>query len=91
MSGVTRRQFNQGLAAVTGGMLATGLTTSRAQAQKGAGRGGRVVIIGGGVGGVSAAKFIRQKAPEINVTLVEPRKSYTSCFFPTIMSGVFVP
>ena len=89
MSGVNRRQFNQGLATVTGGMLAATLPVSKAWAQKGAGKSGGVVIIGGGVGGVSVAKLIKQKAPKINVTLVEPRKSYTSCFFSNHYVGGF--
>jgi len=39
----------------------------------------RVVVIGGGWGGTTAAKYIRMWAPEIEVTLVERNPFFTSC------------
>jgi sulfide dehydrogenase [flavocytochrome c] flavoprotein subunit len=39
----------------------------------------RVVVIGGGYGGASAAKYLRLLDPGIEVTLVERGKLYTSC------------
>ena len=39
----------------------------------------RVVVIGGGWGGTTAAKYIRMWAPEIEVTLVESNPFFTSC------------
>ena len=41
----------------------------------------RVVVIGGGVGGVTVAKFLAANAATIDVILVEPRRVYTTCFF----------
>ncbi|MFW5444257.1 MAG: FCSD flavin-binding domain-containing protein [Methylococcaceae bacterium] len=38
-----------------------------------------VVIIGGGFGGATAAKTIRQLDPNIQVTLIEPKTEYTTC------------
>ncbi len=39
----------------------------------------RVVICGGGWGGVSAAKFVRQLAPELEVVLLERNAHFFSC------------
>ncbi len=35
-----------------------------------------VVVIGGGVGGATFAKYLRMYAPEIKVTIIEPKKEY---------------
>lgn len=40
----------------------------------------KVVIIGGGVGGATAAKYIKKADPSIHITLIEPKISYTTCF-----------
>ena len=40
----------------------------------------KVVIIGGGVGGATVAKYIRKSDPSIKITLIEPKISYTTCF-----------
>lgn len=40
---------------------------------------GRVVVIGGGFGGATAAKYIRLWEPRIEVTLVERAPSFVSC------------
>jgi len=47
-----------------------------ARAQAGA---GRVVIIGGGFGGASAARFARDNFPALEITLIEPSRSFTTC------------
>ncbi|HEY8336314.1 MAG TPA: NAD(P)/FAD-dependent oxidoreductase [Tardiphaga sp.] len=41
----------------------------------------KVVVIGGGFGGASCARALRQLDPNIQVTLVEPNATYTSCPF----------
>jgi NADPH-dependent 2,4-dienoyl-CoA reductase/sulfur reductase-like enzyme len=41
----------------------------------------RVVVIGGGFGGASAAHALRAADPKLDVTLVEASASYTSCPF----------
>lgn len=40
----------------------------------------RVVIVGGGTGGLSVAKIIKRANPEIEVTVVERNYFYTTCF-----------
>nr|WP_320109763.1 NAD(P)/FAD-dependent oxidoreductase [Rhodopseudomonas sp. P2A-2r] len=41
----------------------------------------KVVVIGGGFGGASCARALRQLDPSIQITLVEPNATYTSCPF----------
>ncbi|MCU7928463.1 MAG: NAD(P)/FAD-dependent oxidoreductase [Candidatus Thiodiazotropha sp. (ex Dulcina madagascariensis)] len=48
----------------------------------------RVVIVGGGVGGSTAAKYLRKLNPNLKVTLIEAKKEYTSCFMSNeVLSG----
>ena len=48
----------------------------------------KVVIVGGGVGGCTAAKYIRKLDPKIEVTLIETKKVYQSCFMSNeVLSG----
>lgn len=42
---------------------------------------GRVVVVGGGFGGATAARTLKQLDPKLAVTLVEPNPVYTSCPF----------
>jgi sulfide dehydrogenase [flavocytochrome c] flavoprotein subunit len=39
----------------------------------------RVVIIGGGFGGASAARFARDRFPHLDVTLIEQSRTFTTC------------
>jgi NADPH-dependent 2,4-dienoyl-CoA reductase/sulfur reductase-like enzyme len=41
----------------------------------------RVVVIGGGVGGATVARYLAASARTLEVTLVEPKPRYTTCFF----------
>jgi len=48
----------------------------------------RVVVVGGGVGGCTVAKYLRKLAPHAEVTLIEPKKTYSSCFLSNeVLSG----
>lgn len=47
----------------------------------------RVVVIGGGFGGASAAKYLRKIDPSISVTLVEPNADYYTCPFSNWVLG----
>lgn len=47
----------------------------------------RVVVIGGGFGGATAAKYIRQWAPEIEVVLVEREAAFVSCPLSNLVLG----
>ena len=49
----------------------------------------RVIVIGGGWGGATAAKYIRLTDPSIEVTLLEPNKEFISCPFSNlVLAGV---
>ena len=49
----------------------------------------RVVVIGGGWGGATAAKYVRMADPSIEVTLLEPNKEFISCPFSNlVLAGV---
>jgi sulfide dehydrogenase [flavocytochrome c] flavoprotein subunit len=48
---------------------------------------GRVVVVGGGFGGATAAKYIKRANPKIQVTLVEPLQRYYTCPFTNLHFG----
>lgn len=48
---------------------------------------GHVVIIGGGFGGASCAKYLRKLDPGIKVTLVEREKEFVTCPFSNAVLG----
>jgi len=41
----------------------------------------RVIVVGGGFGGATAARFLRRADPRIEVLLVDPNATYTACPF----------
>jgi sulfide dehydrogenase [flavocytochrome c] flavoprotein subunit len=48
----------------------------------------KVVVVGGGVGGCTAAKYLRRMDPGLDVTLVTKKAAYTSCFLSNeVLSG----
>lgn len=50
----------------------------------------RVVVIGGGAGGATAARYIAKDSDgAIDVTLVEPTRTYFTCFFSNLYIGGF--
>jgi sulfide dehydrogenase [flavocytochrome c] flavoprotein chain len=50
----------------------------------------RVVVIGGGAGGATAARYIAKDSNgAIDVTLVEPSRTYFTCFFSNLYLGGF--
>ena len=50
----------------------------------------KVVVIGGGAGGATAARYIAKDSKgEIDVTLVEPTRTYYTCFFSNLYIGGF--
>ena len=50
----------------------------------------RVVVVGGGAGGATAARYIAKDAKgAIDVTLIEPTRSYYTCFFSNLYLGGF--
>ncbi|MGI9522164.1 MAG: FCSD flavin-binding domain-containing protein [Hyphomicrobiaceae bacterium] len=83
MAKLSRRSFSQ---LVGGGVAATALGmpfVARAANPK-------VVVIGGGAGGGTAARYIAKDSKgAINVTLIEPSKTYYTCFFSNLYLGGF--
>ncbi len=50
----------------------------------------KLVVIGGGPGGGTVARYVaKESAGAIDVTLIEPQKSYTTCFFSNLYVGGF--
>lgn len=49
----------------------------------------KVVVVGGGFGGATAAKYIRMFDPTIEVTLVEPNEAFVSCPISNLVLGGF--
>ena len=78
-----RREF---LGAV-GAALAWGL--AGCGSMTGAAPKARVVVVGGGYGGATAARYIRMLDPAIEVTLVEPNEAFVSCPISNMVLGGF--
>ena len=76
------RRALQGTAAATASQLAAPMV--RAQTKP------RVVVVGGGAGGATAARYIaKDSGGAIDVTLVEPTRTYYTCFFSNLYLGGF--
>jgi NADPH-dependent 2,4-dienoyl-CoA reductase/sulfur reductase-like enzyme len=74
-----RRSFLQASAALT-----LGVSSFNALAMRGA----KVVVIGGGYGGATAAKYIRLLSRQrVEVSLVEPEQSFISCPLSNLVIG----
>lgn len=73
MSQFNRRSFIKALAAASSASLLS-IPNARAGQTK-----ARVIVVGGGYGGATAAKYIRMMDAGIEVTLIERNKLYTSC------------
>ncbi|MDF1529013.1 MAG: FCSD flavin-binding domain-containing protein [Sedimenticola sp.] len=83
MNKINRREFVK----LSVAAAALGTLAGCAGVSKG-GRGAKVVVIGGGPGGATAAKKIRMMNPNIQVTLVEANKNYHTCFMSNeVLSG----
>jgi NADPH-dependent 2,4-dienoyl-CoA reductase/sulfur reductase-like enzyme len=75
----SRRQFLK----ITG---AAALLPAPALAQ---GAGPKVVVVGGGFAGASAARFLKKANPAVTVTLVEANPTFTACpFSNTVIAGL---
>jgi NADPH-dependent 2,4-dienoyl-CoA reductase/sulfur reductase-like enzyme len=49
----------------------------------------RIVVVGGGFGGASCARALKQIEPKLQVTLVEPSRTFTACpFSNTVIAGL---
>jgi sulfide dehydrogenase [flavocytochrome c] flavoprotein chain len=68
---MTRRNVVRGIAATTASP--TFFRPARAQSAA------RIVVIGGGFGGASCARALRQIDPKLQVTVVEPNRTFIAC------------
>jgi sulfide dehydrogenase [flavocytochrome c] flavoprotein chain len=70
----TRREFLRFMSAMAAAGTSIGCATATQSKSV-----GRVVVIGGGYAGATAAKYIRMWGPDIEVTLVERESEFISC------------
>lgn len=92
MQRLDRREFAKllGSAGMAGAAAPLAAAPGFAQAPNVAtGAKARVVVIGGGPGGGTLAHVLRRSSPEIDVTLIEIQKQYTTCFFSNLYLGGF--
>ena len=88
MKRMTRRHFLRAASIGLGvaGFAGCASTTKGDIAPK---SGRRVVVIGGGWGGATAARYIRMTDPSIEVMLLEPNRQFVSCPFSNlVLSGL---
>jgi sulfide dehydrogenase [flavocytochrome c] flavoprotein chain len=79
---INRRVFLGTTAALAGSLAAPMIV--RAQSAP------RVVVVGGGSGGATAARYIaRDGAGAVDVTLIEPQRIYQTCYFGNLYLGGF--
>lgn len=74
MTTISRRHF---VAGATAGLLAPVVLPHIARAQSAA----RIVVIGGGFGGASVARYLKRNSPDLSVTLVEKDTTFSTCPF----------
>ena len=80
-----RRQFVQTLGA---GSAVAGLGLMSGCATSGGGSGAKVVVVGGGYAGATAAKYLRRFSDNrIQVTLIEPNADFISCPISNLVLG----
>lgn len=81
MRQVNRRDFLKALG--TGGLVLMSGIPARSW-----GANANVVIVGGGTGGATAAKYLKLADPTINVTLIERNPTYYTCYMSNeVLSG----
>lgn len=80
MNPLSRREVLKLLAAASGVLVAgCGAIPERSKQRL------RVVVVGGGFGGATAAKYLRLAAPEIEVVLIERKPRYITCPFSNVV------
>jgi sulfide dehydrogenase [flavocytochrome c] flavoprotein chain len=84
MAQVTRRQFGGLAAAGTFGVLAGGLARPSLAAGP-----AKIVVVGGGPAGATVANRLKTADATLDITLVEPKELYSTCFYSNIYLGGF--
>ena len=83
MPSITRRNFT---ALAGASIAAASLCAPRVLAQAKP----KLAVIGGGPGGGTVARYVNKDAAgAVEVTLVEPQKQFTTCFFSNVHVGGF--
>ncbi|WP_420860626.1 FCSD flavin-binding domain-containing protein [Algirhabdus cladophorae] len=78
-----RRRF-LGTSVAAAGVLAAPMVKAAGHAKA------HVVVVGGGAGGATAARYIAKDSKgEVAVTLIEPTRTYYTCFFSNLYIGGF--
>jgi sulfide dehydrogenase [flavocytochrome c] flavoprotein subunit len=81
---VTRRQFH-GFALGAGALTAASMLPKPSRAAGPA----KIVIIGGGFAGVAVATRLKAANASLDVTIVEPKQTYTTCVYSNLYLGGF--
>ena len=82
MTQMTRRKFGTLLASTAAAStLAAPAVLSAAKM--------RLVVIGGGPGGATTARYVAKGSKDVAVTLIEPKHHFTTCFFSNLYLGGF--
>jgi sulfide dehydrogenase [flavocytochrome c] flavoprotein subunit len=79
MRTVTRRTFAKLAGSATLVTLAGACATAQTRP--------KVVVVGGGFGGATAARYLRVLDPGLDVTLIEPSREYLTCPFSNLVLG----
>jgi NADH dehydrogenase FAD-containing subunit len=89
MARMTRREFLRASGTGVGALAVAGVAgcaSTRGETDATSGR--RVVVVGGGWGGATAAKYVRLADPSVEVILLEPNRKFVSCPFSNlVLSG----
>lgn len=80
MTRFTRREFLKFSGATATLTLAPAFCASAASSA-------RVVVIGGGFGGATCAKYLRRAGPDLAITLMESNSAYLTCPFSNLVLG----
>ncbi len=79
----SRRRALGGLGALLGSVLMAGCGQKKSRARAAA----RGIVVGGGFGGATCARFLQQLDPSLDVTLIEANTHYTACPFSNLVIG----
>ena len=81
MNNLGRRRFLQWLGA------ASALSTIGIPSLSFAKSGARIIVVGGGFGGATCAKYLKRFDPSLSVTLIAPEKTFATCPFSNTVIG----